>query len=896
MAPFFPFWDCKDRHYFLSAKFFKIDFCKFVSSGKIFVPLPDMNQKPEQIFISVILPLKFRGDITYIVPGELASQVQPGCRVKVDFAGKIYSAVVKQIVGGSIEEKKSVEDVTGVGKEKGMGGTVDLRRIAVNEKAGNAERQPKEIVYKEIIGIEDLPAIQLSEMLFWKQLADYYMCTLGEVYRAAYSNLAVRQEGVKARKSPGQFLEALKRQTVTIEDEPAGPDCCKIPVGEDRTPAPGINTKKIKEVLNFPLPVLSYSQKKVFEQIVQKGNHGINPIKPVLLHGVTGSGKTEIYVTLAAQQLKQGKNVLFMVPEIAISKQLQSRLKKIFGERLLTFHSKQTAAERARIHKIVSGRYLSDYLNTMIREESVERVSGESISDLATEKTVALQGEEAQMIISQEGNKQEKALKSRRKKKKELQLPSSCNDPINDAVIVLGTRSALFLPYKNLGLVIVDEEHDSSYKQTDPAPRYQARDAAIMLANIHGAQVVLGSATPSFESEYNCKIGRFNRVELVQKFYGAQMPEIEVIDTIQARKSGQMKGAFSQKLINEIKQTLRDGGQALIFRNRRSYSPVVECVECGCIPKCPHCNVYLSYHKYNHTLRCHYCDYTVKFNGICHSCGLDTLKYKGAGTEKIEEELKELLPQARIARFDADVAKSKRAEEEVINSFARGDTDVLVGTQMISKGFDFEHLNLVAVMQADTILGIQDFRADERALQMFNQLMGRTGRRQKQGKLIIQTNQKEHPVILQLKRMVELAREVEWAEKKRKEINPDQENPTEKETSGGDCDLIASFLEERREFHFAPYVRMVKVIIKHRDKEKLDLLCARAEAVLQTVLCKELTGPFEPTIDKVRGEWLKCFYIKFSRDAHLVKNKERLLKAIDGLKAPNAIILDVDPL
>lgn len=711
---------------------------------------------PQFVYAQVILPLKYKGEITYVVPEQMAALVDVGSRVRVDFAGRIYTAVVESL----IREAGAVEALYNLGLEKG-------------------------IVYKEIIEVENLRRVSEFSIKLWHEIADYYLCTVGEVYKAAYSGMVQRQEQVKMRKRPAAFFESVKE-------------------------------------FAFNLPQLSQAQQHAFDEIC---GHFETGKRPVLLHGITGSGKTEIYINLASRQLAQGKNVLYMVPEIALSKQLQERLRKVFGERLLVYHSKQTTAEKGRIYKIVSGEFKDEYLRG----------------------------------VESSGNE-----------KNERAVPSDVEAP-NDAVVVLGTRSSLFLPFKNLGLVVVDEEHDSSYKQSEPTPRYHARDAAIMLSGIYGADTLLGSATPSFEAEYNCRIGRFSKVSLFAKYYGAQPPEVEIIDTIWARRSGQMRGSFSQKLINTVRKTLQNGEQVLVFKNRRSYSPVVECVECGSIPKCPCCNVYLSYHKYNNTLRCHYCDYTVKFNGICTKCGLDTLKYKGAGTEKIEEELKALFPEYSIARFDADIAERKREEEAVIKAFSKKEIDILVGTQMVSKGFDFEHLGLVAVLDADSILGIQDFRADERALQMFSQLMGRTGRREKRGKLLVQTNQKEHPVILELKNGT---------------AGVAMESIT----------LIKSLLEERREFAFAPYVRMVKIVAKHKDKEKLELLCASIQAKLASVPCKEFTGPFVPAIDKVRGEWLKCFYVKFSRDSRLVENKQKLLSTMADLKAHNSIVLDVDPL
>lgn len=864
----------------------------------------------KKIYVSVILPIKFRGDITYTVPAHLVSSIKPGCMVNVDFAGKLYVAVVSRIY------YKCLENDT------------------------------KDIVYKDIIDVINGIRVADTALKFWEQVALYYMCTVGEVYKAAYPMLLLRQNDVKSRNTASAFFESLKEniKLPTLSDsqnkaylkimqlfgwingnglaenyleKPDRSLCSHTKVLQNCDAQSGViqdvsekdygaqtisahkmsaqncdiqnvSTQVVRERVdseqsvkindsNIPDASELPEMPSVIEKSEMLGMHEFRSISglsgesvnpklpdsscksetlglsgvyessgasstpecrsvseksglpemsglPVLLHGVTGSGKTEIYINLASSVLSAGRSVLFMVPEIAISKQLQQRLKKVFGGRLLVYHSKQTAAEKARIYKIVSRQFLKEYI-------------GDSSS--AEEETP------------------------------------------NDAVIVLGTRSALFLPYENLGLVIADEEHDSSYKQTEPAPRYHARDAAIMLAKIHGANVLLGSATPSLESEYNCRIGRFAKVSLLEKYYGALSPVIEIADTIWARKSGQMKGSFTQKLINEIAKTLDRGRQVLILRNRRSYSPVVECTECGSIPKCPNCNVNLSYHKYNGTLRCHYCEYTVKFNGICSKCGLDTLEYKGSGTERVEEELAELFPNSRIARFDSDVAESKRREEAVIKAFSNRETDILVGTQMLSKGFDFEYLDLVAVLQADAILGIQDFRADERALQMFSQLMGRTGRRGTRGKIIIQTNQKNHPVLQQLKR------ESAMQSARREDGSCISES---------DSSFILSLMQERKEFAFAPYVRMVKILIKHKDKEKLDILCNRVGEALQKITCKEITGPFVPVVDRVRGEWIKCYYIKFLRNKELVENKRKLLEAIEGLKTNNAVIIDVDPL
>lgn len=707
----------------------------------------DLQISSTPLFATVILPIKFGGEITYTITNEYKEMVIRGARVTVDFAGKVYDGVVKEVTTKAPEIK-----------------------VATSKTASSASAA-KEVIYKPILSVENLPLVSENELIFWEQIADYYLCTIGEVFKAAYPALSIKQASVKPRKTLELFLKLLS------------------PVSEAK------------------LPDLSVSQKKVLDRV---NNEFYSKRRAVLLKGVTGSGKTEVYIHLAQQALEKGENVLFMVPEIALSKQLFERLKKIFGERLLIFHSKQTAAARAHVQRVLTAN---------------------------------------------------------------LELP----------VVVLGTRSSLFLPFKELGLIIVDEEHDSSYKQTDPAPRYHAKDSAIMLGAIHKSRVILGSATPSFESEYNCAINKFVKVELNEKFYGGFEAEVEIINTIYARKTKQMRGSFSQKLINEIKRTIENGYQVLIFRNRRSYSPIVECTECGNIPKCPHCNVHLSYHKFNNTLRCHYCEYITTFNGVCPTCGLDTVRYKGAGTEKLEEELKELLPNKSIARYDADIAKSKQKEEQVIRDFSNGDINVLVGTQMISKGFDFERLKLVAVIQTDTLLGIQDFRADERAIQLLSQLMGRAGRRGERGKLIIQSSQKDHPVFYRLQELAQGS-----------SFNRNAEGNSSVSTSINNSIQISQLLAERKEFDFPPFIRMVKIIVKHTKPEKLDDICKQISAM--QINCIELTGPFSPPIDKVRGEYIKCFYVKFARNLELTANKHALLQALHSIKGgKNNIVLDVDP-
>ena len=763
------------------------------------------------LFVSVILPVKFKEEVLYLLADSFlhynsptaanvtaagGCTVAPGTRVRVHFGKREMIGVVR-------------------GFRYADRGEVPLERLG------------KPLEYKEIDGVVELPAIKREQLEFWQVLADYYLCTVGEVYKAAYPALAVRQESVKSRKSPELFLERISFSPQRISqhadghpeqqhaggqmgqqhtDGQTGQQCADGQTGRQR--AEGYPEQQCADEQSEQLhgdghsaplgtaplgtepqrlPMLSQRQQGAFDEI--RAHFGSGK-RPVLLHGATGSGKTEIYVKLAQEVLAKGKNVLFMVPEIALSKELESRLKGYFGERLLLFHSKVTAAQKHFVHSVV--------------------------------------------------------------------LQAGGNSP----VVVLGTRSSLFLPFAQLGLVIVDEEHDPSYKQSDPAPRYNARDAAVLLASIYGAHLIMGSATPSFESLYNVSIKKYAGVMLPFRYFGAPAPDVEIIDTIKARRVGEMKGSFSQKLINALKENMEQGRQALVFRNRRSYSPMVQCDNCGQIPKCPHCNVSLSYHRYNNTLRCHYCDYTSLFSSRCPQCSSGELVARGAGTERVEEELRELLPLARIERFDADVAESKREEERIIGSFAKGEIDILVGTQMLSKGFDFEKLSLVALLQADTVLGMEDFRADERALQLFTQLIGRSGRRGIRGKMLIQSAQKDHPIFKIFKLDT---------------LFPDS----------------SALLDERREFRFAPYVRMVKITLRHRTMEELERLTAAVAAI--QVPCLEITGPFVPGLERLRGEWQRAFYVKFARDSRLSHNKRVLMERLEALNAPNSIVVDVDP-
>jgi primosomal protein N' (replication factor Y) len=680
------------------------------------------------MYASVLLPLKLGGGMTYAVPEEMRDGIFEGSRVEVTMHFRKYLGVVES-----------------VGYELPEG--IDPSKV------------------KPIGGIEPFAGVSRSEIEFWRLIADYYMCTVGEVYKAAYSGAFSKQ------------IEYLAGQMAERGDE---------------TPAEKLIREDAEEsmlrAVRENLPKLSELQLKATAQAHEAFAEG----KAVLLDGVTGSGKTEVYISLAAESLAAGRSVLYMVPEIAMSRQLCDRLKKVFGTSLMVFHSQQTSAAKKRLYE---------------------------------------------------------ALK---------------NDSAHPRM-VLGTRSAVFLPFERLGLVIVDEEHDASYKQEEPAPRYNGRDAALMLARSRGAKVILGSATPSLESLYNAGTGKFERVALNAKYFGEEDPEIEVVDTIKARKLHDMRGSLSNKLINEIRKCLDAHEQVMVFRSRRSYAPVVQCTECGETVKCPNCDVNLSYHKYNNTLACHYCDYVVPFDPHCPSCGAETLVPRGAGTEKVEEELKAAFPDAVVDRFDADVFQSKTKSNAVLKDFAEGRTDILVGTQMITKGFDFENLALVAVISGDSLLSYQDFRNDERAMEILSQLRGRAGRRRTRGRMLIQTDRPAHPVFGAIQ-----------------------------------TDRRAEMMEERKRFGYPPFTRMMKLIIKDEHEGRLGRVGEALAFELSGIKGLRFSGPVAAERSKLKGLYVTEIWIKLPRNAQLPSLKAAVAAACDRVRGQmdfqTDIVPDVDPL
>ena len=620
-------------------------------------------------YISVILPLKLEWEPCYYL--EPSGDIEVGKRVRVKFAGKEYVGVISEI------------DIT-----------PDIETTKV----------------QGILSIESsMEKIRTEEIQLWRKVAEYYLCTVGEVYKAAYPTSKINLEEARAEAKEKAIQRRLKfvaliikriqilnerlekkevqlkkslatgkinKTQVKLEADIAriSEDIIKSQIALETAKR---NAEAAKAGLNLNttnLPEcqvqLTDAQQSAYEQITK----GFEAKKPIMLHGATGSGKTEIYIKAAHKALSEGKNVLYLVPEIALSRQLEDRLYEHFEERLMIFHSGESAASKRNI---------------------------------------------AEIIRTQEGS--------------------------NGNYILLGTRSSLFLPHHNLGLIIVDEEHDTSYKQDSPAPRYNGRDTALILHKIQGANILLGSATPSLEEMYNCLSGRHIKVDLTERYHGSENAEIEIIDTKAERRKRGMIGNFSRILIGHINDTIANGGQVLILRARRAWATALQCENCGEIQKCPRCNVSLSFHKVTGQQKCHYCGQTIAHTGSCSKCG-GTLTPLGAGTQKIEEEAAQLFPNARIARLDSDTAQNKTYEKQTIRSFAKGEIDILIGTQIVTKGFDFENLNLVAVIAADSLLGMQDFRADEKALQLLEQFRGRSGRRSEKGTFIIQTAQPEHPI------------------------------------------------------------------------------------------------------------------------------------------------------
>lgn len=815
-------------------------------------------------YVDVILPLPLPKSFTYSLPDEYAEEVKIGCRVVVPFGRKkFYTAIVRNVHCCA----------------------------------------PTEYEVKEISTLLDASPILLpNQFKFWEWIADYYLCTQGDVYKAALpSGLKLESETIveynpdfeadaplpereqrildllaidsqqcvtKLEKESGvkNILTAIKslldKEAIFVKEELkrtykpktearvrlAGTadekqlhilfdilsrapkqlallmkyvECSGI-LG-DGTPkeiskkellqranvAPavlnGLVDKKIFEIYYHEVGRLNKQEKEVVElnalnEFQQRAHDEIvqsfREKNVCLLHGVTSSGKTEIYIHLIEEAIRQGKQVLYLLPEIALTTQITERLQRVFGSRLGIYHSKFPDAERVEIWR---------------------KQLGENGYD-----------------------------------------------------IILGVRSSIFLPFQNLGLVIVDEEHENTYKQQDPAPRYHARSSAIVLAAMYGAKTLLGTATPSIETWQNAMDGKYGFVQLKERYKEIQLPEIIPVDIKELHRKKRMVGQFSPLLIQYMKEALEQNEQVILFQNRRGFAPMIECRTCGWVPKCKNCDVSLTYHKGINQLTCHYCGYTYQLPKACPACEGTELVNRGFGTEKIEDDIKVLFPEAAVARMDLDTTRTRSAYEKIIADFEQGKTDILIGTQMVSKGLDFDHVSIVGILNADTMLNYPDFRSYERAFQLMAQVSGRAGRKNKRGRVVLQTKSIDHPIIRQV-------------------IANDYE------------DMVGGQLAERQMFHYPPYYRLVYVYLKNHNEALLEQMAAVMANKLRAVFGNRILGPDKPPVARIQTLFIKKIVVKIEQNAPMGRARELLLRIqremIEDEHYKSLIIYyDVDPM
>ena len=825
-------------------------------------------------FVDVLLPLPISGTFTYRVPFLLNGEIKPGIRVVVQFGSrKIYTALVLRV----------------------------------------HEKPPQERIPKYLLSLLDSePIVTPVQLRFWEWLSTYYLCCPGEVMNAALPAALKLASESKIALSPDlptdlpglnekEFLliEALRnRKVIAVSEVAKILDQQKtIPViktliekgliiseeelqdtykpkrvdfirlmplyAEDEDALRSLFEqleKKARRQLEILMTHIRLSQfgfgqirevkrqdllkqskgtaaqlllmveKGVFEiygrvvnrlesemgesallnaelteiqdEAAKQIRHSFETKEVVLLHGVTSSGKTEIYIKLMQEVISQGKQVLFLLPEIALTTQIINRLRRYFGARVGVYHSRFNVHERVDIYQAVL-----------------------------------------------KNNHQEGEFQ-----------------PYD---IILGARSAVFLPFSNLGLVVVDEEHDASYKQMDPAPRYNGRDAAVYLAHLHGAKTLLGSATPSIESFYNVSQGKYGFVALTERYANIEMPLIQVVNTREALRQGLMKSHFSSVLIDQLKVVLSQHEQAILFQNRRGFSLRLECDICHWMPVCMNCDVTLVYHKKINQLRCHYCGFVSRVPEKCPECQSLQIKMKGFGTEKVEEELGLILPGTKIARMDLDTMRSKHALQQIIADFEAGKIDVLVGTQMVTKGLDFDNVSLVCILNADNMLSYPDFRSAERSYQLMAQVSGRSGRKNKQGKVIIQTRQPGHAVIKQV-------------------VDNDYEA------------MYRLQLAERQKFGYPPFTRLILLKLKHRDPELLNNAANILAGNLRKLFGKSILGPEYPMVSRIMNYYIKHIMVKIERGRNLVASKNSLADVIGRFRQESAgrsvkVIIDVDP-
>ena len=754
-------------------------------------------------YVDVILPLPLDGTFTYSVPDGMEGKVVPGVRLLVPLG----------------KSKKYIAMAT---------------RLHDDKPAFSCK--PIEAV------LDSTPSLLPQQMRLWQWIGYYYMAPLGDVYNAAmpgglkstekfkpkmelYVELASTYRSEQALHVALNLVQRALKQAKTLTTFLSLSHWDSL---DGDTPREGIKKVTKEELMNE-----SHCTAAVVKALIDRGilftyeleigrlntngESHLDLIKPlslaqqdayngilmqmmkkdvVLLHGVTSSGKTEIYIHLIRKAIEEHKQVLYLLPEIALTVQIMERLHRVFGDRLGIYHSKYSDAERVEIWQ----KQLSDH-------------------------------------------------------------------PYD---VILGARSAVFLPFKALGLVIIDEEHETSFKQQDPAPRYHARSAAIVLAKMYGAKTLLGTATPSMESYYNAQQGKYGLVELKTRYKGIQLPDIQVVDVKDLRRRKMMSGPFSPQLLAAVREALKNGQQAILFQNRRGFAPMVECKVCGWVPKCKNCDVSLTLHKSINLLTCHYCGYTYPVPTECPNCGSTEIMGRGFGTEKIEDQIAEIFPEAKIARMDLDTTRTRNAYERLIADFSEGRTNLLIGTQMVSKGLDFDKVSVVGILNADSMLNYPDFRAYEHAFMMMAQVSGRAGRKGKRGLVILQTKNPTLPVIGQV-------------------VNNDYEG------------LYQGILEERRTFHYPPFFHLINVYVKH----KYDKVCEQAgyelSKTLRSWFGERVLGPDKPAVARVKTMNIRKIVIKLENGIDQQKVREYLKFAQQQMgKDPRygalQIYYDVDPL
>lgn len=767
-------------------------------------------------YANIILPLPLDGYFTYSVPDALASRVQNGMRVTAPLGkSKTYVGIVAEY---PVDVPKPADEVAQQGKKK--------------------------IEYKNIADVlDDTPILLPQQLRLWKWIADYYMSPIGDVYKAALPSGLKAEDGFRPRtelfirladkyrdeQTLTLLISSMKRAAKQLDVLMTYLRLTGVDNIEHLLPETELREVTREELMNeshASIAVIRSLQEKMilvtYEKEVGRLNHNIAPhpekIKPLneaqteaynhilvqmmghpvtLLHGVTSSGKTEIYIHLIQKAINEHKQVLYLLPEIALTVQITERLKAVFGNRLGIYHSKYSDAERVEIWK--------------------------------------------------------------------KQLSSNPYD------VILGARSAVFLPFHRLGLVIIDEEHEQSFKQQDPAPRYHARSAAIVLAQMYaGAKTLLGTATPSMESYYNAKQGKYGLVELSRRYKDIQLPSIEVVDMKDLYRRKMVSGPFSPRLLSAVRGALERGEQAILFQNRRGFAPMIECRQCGWVPKCPNCDISLTYHKSMNYLSCHYCGYTMKVPEVCPCCESKDIRGRGYGTEKIEDEIRSIFPEARIARMDLDTTHTRNAYERLINDFSTGKNNLLIGTQMVTKGLDFGKVSVVGILNADSMLNYPDFRAYEQAFMMMSQVSGRAGRKGKRGEVILQTKTPDLPVIQYV-------------------VHNDY--PT----------FFKELLDERREFHYPPFYHLVYVYLKHRDENIVNTAGVELGSRLRDIFGARVLGPDKPAVARVKTLSIRKIVLKLENGIDYPRVRQYLRGALDAMMKDKRygalqVYYDVDPL